>query len=97
MYPLVAIILVGMIRKDTDLPYYVFPLSFIGLGFAAYHWLLQMGVIPEAAAPCTLDGVSCVTKDFIAFGFVTIPFLSLLAFAAITYLMFLTRSTQRQS
>lgn len=83
MYPLVAILAVGIIRKDKNVPYYVLPLSVLGLAIAIYHYLLQMGVIPESVAPC-VAGISCASRLAQWFGFVTIPFLSLIAFAVIT-------------
>ena len=92
IYPLVAILAVGIIRQDRSVPFYVLPLSIIGIGVALFQWLLQLGVIPEQAAPCTL-GVSCVTKYVEYFGFITIPFLSLVAFIAITTMMLLSLKT----
>ena len=93
IYPLVAILAVGIIRQDRGVPFYVLPLSIIGIGVALFQWLLQLGVIPEQAAPCTL-GVSCVTKYVEYFGFITIPFLSLVAFLAITTMMLLSLKTK---
>ena len=93
-YPLVAILAVGIIRQDRSVPFYVLPLSIIGIGVALFQWLLQLGVIPEQAAPCTL-GVSCVTKYVEYFGFITIPFLSLVAFIAITTMMVLSLKTKK--
>lgn len=88
MYPLVAILAVGILKKDKNLPYFVLPLSLIGLAISSYHNLLYYGVIPEALAPCTA-GVSCTTRFFAWFGFVTIPLLSFTAFAIITACMVL--------
>lgn len=86
MYPLTFILAIGIARKDKDLPYYVLPLSIVGMAFALYHYLLQVGVISESIAPC-VAGVSCLQRYDTWFGFVTIPFLSLLAFAFITVCM----------
>lgn len=83
MYPLVVILTVGILRKDKSVPYYVLPLSLIGLSIAGYHYLLQMGVIPESAAPC-VAGISCASRLVQWYGFITIPFLSLVAFAVIS-------------
>lgn len=83
MYPLVAILAVGILRKDKNIPYYVLPLSISGLLIALYHYLLQLGVIPESVAPCTA-GISCASRLVQWFGFVTIPLLSLAAFAVVT-------------
>ncbi len=88
MYPIVAILGLGILRKDKNVSYYVLPFSLIGLGIAAYHNLLYYKIIPESLAPC-VAGVSCTTKFIEYFGFVTIPFLSFLGFLAISILMFI--------
>lgn len=87
MYPLVLIIPIGIIRKDKNLPYYVLPLAIIGGVIAFFHNLLYYGVIAESQVPCSA-GISCTTKFFEWFGFVTIPFLSFLAFVIISLAMF---------
>ncbi|MBI3559463.1 hypothetical protein HY085_03640, partial [Candidatus Gottesmanbacteria bacterium] len=63
---------------------YVLPLSILGGSLAFYQYLLQRGIIPSGIGPCTL-GISCTTKYVEYFGFITIPFLSSLAFTAITF------------
>lgn len=88
MYPLTLIIPLGTIRKDKNLPDYILLLAIPGLIIAAFHNLLYYGIVPESQAPCAL-GVSCTTKFFEWFGFVTIPFLSMLAFALIVGLVLL--------
>jgi disulfide bond formation protein DsbB len=92
MYPLVLIIAVGLLKKDKEVYKYVLPLSILGWAFAAYHVLLQNGVLPEAIAPCTL-GASCTVKYTGYFGFITIPVMSLTAFTVITVCMWLYRRT----
>ena len=86
MYPLVAVLAVGIIRKDRSTPYFVLPLSLIGSLIALYHELLNIGAISEPITPCGL-GVSCTTRYINWFGFVSIPLLSLLAFVTISALM----------
>src|SRR5579884_1100964 len=82
MYPQVVLFFVGILKKDKWLPYYVLPLSIVGLCISIYHNLLYYKIIPEALAPC-VNGVSCTTKFIEWFGFVTIPFLSMCAFIII--------------
>ncbi len=83
MYPETVIFVVGLIRKDDkNLPYYILPLAAIGWCIAVYHNLLYYNIIPESLAPCKA-GVSCTTKFFEWFGFITIPWLSWLAFTII--------------
>lgn len=82
MYPLVAILAVGIWRKDKEVHFYAWPLVIVGLLIGIYHNLLYYKIIPEAIAPC-VAGISCTTKFIEWFGFVTIPLLSLLGFVAL--------------
>lgn len=86
MYPLVLLIAVGILRKDKGLPIYVLPLSILGMAVALYHNLLYYKILPESTAPCLLN-VSCTTRFFAWFGFITIPLLSLTAFTVVTVCM----------
>lgn len=89
MFPLAILILIGIWKKDSNLPYYVLPLSIVGGLIGLFQWLLQMGVIPSSITPC-VQGTACEVIDWSIFGFVTIPFLSLLAFAVISMAMYLS-------
>ena len=88
MYPLVAILAVGILRRDSNVAYYVLPLSLAGLAISIYHNLLYYNIIPESAAPC-VAGISCTTVYIEWFGFITIPLLSLAGFAFLSGLMFI--------
>jgi len=90
MYPLVIIFGVGILLKDKIVQYYAWPLIVIGWLIAAYHNLLYYNILPEAAAPCAA-GLSCTTKFFAWFGFITIPLLSLTAFTILGALMLIYR------
>ena len=96
MYPLVIILGVGILKKDKNLPYYVLPLSLMGLGISIYHNLLYYNILPESTSPCVL-GVSCTTRFVEYFGFVTIPLMSFLAFFIITLLVFLNLKSKNNS
>jgi disulfide bond formation protein DsbB len=95
MYPLVLIIAVGILKKDKQVYQYVFPLSLIGFGIAFYHVLLQNGILPESIAPCVL-GASCIQKHVGYFGFITIPLLSLTAFAVINICMYVYKKYDKR-
>ena len=88
MYPLVAILAVGILTRDARIRLYALPLSLAGLGIAIYHNLLYYGVIPESVAPCTA-GVSCTTRQLEWLGFITIPLLALVAFSVISIALLL--------
>lgn len=88
MYPIVFIIVAGILLKDKAMPYYVLSLSLTGVLIAFYHNLLYFGLVPESASSCQL-GISCTSKYIEYLGFITIPFLSLIAFTVISLLMVL--------
>lgn len=88
MYPLAIMLIIALFKNDKEVFKYAFALSLIGLFFAIYHNLLYYGLLPEAAKPCN-QGVSC-TSDYINyFGFITIQFLSLVAFSLETLFLYL--------
>ena len=82
MFPLAVVLLVGVLSTDRRCTRYALPLAVGGWLLAAYHLLLQIGVIPQGAAPCS-QGISCTEVQFELFGFASIPVLSLVAFSAI--------------
>src|SRR3989338_3800888 len=86
LYPLVAILTVGILRRDQKVYLYVLPLSITGSIIAVYQNLLYYNIIPESIKPC-VQGISCTTKYIEWFGFVTIPLLSLTTFLIISILM----------
>jgi disulfide bond formation protein DsbB len=64
-------------------------LSAIGFPIAAYHVYLQLG--GGAIVPCSAIGPSCQYVYFIQYGYVTIPTMSLTAFALILAFMLLRK------
>lgn len=89
MYPIVILTAIGIIRNDRKLYISVLALSLPGLAISIYHNLLYWKILPESIAPCTL-GISCTTKFFEWFGFITIPFMALVAFTVISTLAFIS-------
>lgn len=87
MYPLIPIIGLGILRRETAWLPYVLPLTIAGQLLTAYHSLLQWGVIPDLT-PC-VNSVPCATKYLNLFGFITIPFLGFIAFAGINVCLYL--------
>lgn len=83
MYPLAVVIAVGLLRRDWNLPYIVLPFSVLGIFVSGYHYLLEKTHLFDGASVCRA-GVSCTTQWINWFGFVTIPFLALIAFIIIT-------------
>ena len=90
MYPLVVVILVGWVEQDEFLPKYVLPLSIGGILLSSYHYLVQWGLFSSETV-CAV-GVPCFVRYINWAGFITIPFLALVAFILITITMFVSRS-----
>lgn len=86
MFPLVLILGAGLFPIDTRVVRYALPLSLAGLGIAGFHLLVSEGVISEELTPCT-QGVPCSPQLIEWFGFLTIPMLSVAAFAVITAIL----------
>jgi len=94
MYPLVVILAIAAFRKDGEIRRYVLPLAWIGTALSTYHYLIQQ--FPNLEVGSCSIAVPCATPYFEKFGFVTIPFLALVSFAAIITVLVIDRS-QRQS
>ncbi|MCB1890438.1 MAG: disulfide bond formation protein B [Rhodocyclaceae bacterium] len=86
MFPLALILPFALFPLDRGVIRYALVLAVPGLFIAVYHQLLVMGIIPEAAAPCR-QGVPCSQTVATWFGFVTLPILSIAAFASIVALL----------
>ena len=90
MYPLVFIFLVNLLYPDNKLFKYAFPLVSIGLFFSIYHNLLMFKIISDDLVPC-VQGVPCSTVYINWFGFVTIPFLSFIAYSILFVLLIILK------
>lgn len=86
MFPMALVLPFGLLPFDRKVVRATLPLAGIGLALATVHVLLVEGIIPERVAPCR-QGVPCSETVAEWFGFVTIPLLSLMAFATITVLL----------
>jgi disulfide bond formation protein DsbB len=96
MFPLALILGMACFSEDRRGAVYALPLALAGTAIAAYHTLLVAGVIPRSWIPCGA-GVSCADQKLEILNGVQIPWLSLIAFAAISLLLiqFLRKTTPR--
>lgn len=83
MFPQVIILGIGMVKNDISARLYSVVLSSIGLLIAVYHILVQNG---QLISPCSNQSVNCAVKQFVYFGYVTIPVMSATAFAILILL-----------
>ncbi len=93
MYPLMIILLVGAVTRDRFVARYALPLTIAGSILAVYNYLVQL--FPGIEVACAR--VSCSTVDVEAFGWLTMPLMSLVSFAAITAGVLYDRATYRQA
>ncbi|MFA9555906.1 disulfide oxidoreductase [Evansella sp. AB-rgal1] len=86
MYPLAITLAIASVKKDSIQVIYTLPLSLIGMGFSAYHYMLEK--IPALSTRAEACGIIPCNYEYINwFGFITIPFLALIAFSAISFIM----------
>lgn len=88
MYPQVVISAVALFTNDFNVKKYLLPLSLVGLVLAVYQIFLQTfpGIIQ-----CGDELVSCSSKQFAGFGYITIPVMSLTAFVLIILVILSSR------
>lgn len=78
MYPVVLLSIMAIIRKEMNISFYILVISGIGIITALYHYALQkINIFSENLSMCT--GQLCTVEYINWFGFVTIPFLALIA------------------
>lgn len=87
MYPQVIILGIAVIKNDISSRIYSLSLCAIGIGFAIYHFFLQLY---PSILPCTSGGILCSRKSIELFGYMTIPVMSATAFLLIIILMLYT-------
>lgn len=95
MFPLALILGMACFSEDRRGAVYALPLALGGAAMAGYHTLLVAGFTPKAWLPCSA-GVSCADQRLEILNGIQIPWLSLIAFAAICLLLtLLLRKTSR--
>jgi disulfide bond formation protein DsbB len=78
MYPLVLLLGIAAVRRDLGIRLYAIPLAAIGAAISTYHYLLEW--FPALDTGACVVGVPCTQVWFRQFGFVSLPFLALVAF-----------------
>ena len=93
MYPLVLILGIGTFQSDMSVKKFVLPLSILGGTISFFHYLEQKVPGFGGIRPC-VSGVPCSSEYINWFGFITIPFLALIAFTLISISMLVLYSKQ---
>lgn len=94
MYPLVLILGIGTFQNDSSVKRFVLSMSILGGSISLMHYLEQK--IPGFGEfkPC-INGVPCNAEYINWLGFITIPFLALVAFTLITAGMLLIKAPKK--
>lgn len=87
MFPLAVILGMAAYGNDRRGAVYALPLALGGVAVAAYHTALIAAWVPQWWIPCGA-GPSCSDQQLLILGNIQMPWLSLLAFAAIVALLF---------
>ena len=81
MYPLTVLTLLPALAADYRIARYLLPLPFVGACIAVYQILIEEGVVKQSQACLISAPGGCATKWTDTFGYLTIPVLTLTAFA----------------
>ena len=92
MYPQVILLGMAFWKKDQGMAAYGLVLSVLGAVIAAYHYLLQIGVV--SVLPCSAVGYSadCSQRFTMNFGYITIPMMAFTAFLMIIFILMTQKS-----
>jgi disulfide bond formation protein DsbB len=94
MYPLVLLLGIASYRNERWIIPYALPLSIIGGCFSAYHYMEERIPWLAEVLPCRI-GIPCNVPYFEWWGFITIPFMALVAFVLITIILWIGRSKEQ--
>lgn len=86
MYPQVLILgfaLLGKHKGSQALIDTSVVLSSVGVLVSAYHYLMQLGIVPEGSCAAVGYSVSCAKTFVMQFGYITVPLMALSAFLLI--------------
>jgi disulfide bond formation protein DsbB len=87
MYPLVVLLAIAILRRETAISVYLLPLVAIGAGFSIYHYQLEW--FPSQESGFCSTAVPCTVRWVWELGYVSLPLLALAAFISIGALLVL--------
>ncbi|MSO78303.1 MAG: disulfide bond formation protein B [Acidimicrobiia bacterium] len=96
MYPLVAVLGVGVLRRDRASFWYAAPFVAVGAPLALYHWLVER--VPSLSSSTSCSAIApCTVPYFEKLGYITLAFMSMSAFLLIGELLLIGRAYNRMS
>ena len=101
MYPEVILLGIAMYKKDKSFYVYPLPIAVIGWFVSAYHTFGSLyqtfgSALFKLPETCGATGGSCLTFRALAFGYVSIPVMSLTAFTLLIILLLIGKRYNKQ-
>lgn len=90
MYPLALILGIAAYRRDPKIRVYTAPLAVIGGIISIYHYLIQW--FPSLESTSCSTAVPCTAPWFRVFGFISIPYMAMSAFALVLVMLWVVRA-----
>ncbi len=95
IYPMIVLLGMAAIRKDTFIKPYVIVLATIGMAVSIYHWFVHMVAFygsqssADALVPCDSNSIisACSKSEILEYGFITIPFMAIVTLGLVITLM----------
>lgn len=98
MYPLAAVLAVGVIRRDRAVVWYAAPFVVFGAPVSLYHYLVEHVPSLAESSSCSVF-VPCSVPYFEELGYITLAYMALSAFCLVGALLVVTlvhdRSTRK--
>lgn len=94
MYPLVAVLVVGVLRRDRNARWYATPFVVVGAPLGLYHWLVERVPSIADSTSCSLSA-PCAVPYFEQLGYITLAFMAMSAFLVIGALLLVDRAWSR--
>ena len=86
MYPLFAVLAIGVMRRDRSVVWYAAPFVVFGAPVSLYHWLVERVPSLEEGSSCSVF-VPCAVPYFEELGYITLAFMALSAFLLVGALL----------
>lgn len=90
LYPAVPLLGVALYKKDRGVWAYITPMAILASLIAVYHSYVQLGG-NGSLLPCTAVGGACAKVYVLAFGYITIPTMSLTFALALLLIAYINR------
>ncbi len=95
IYPQALIFGMAIRKKDKTVLSYMMGLTIVGFIVSLYHYTIE--TIGTSPLPCSASGASCLTRYVYDYGFISIPFMELMAFTVLLLVLYIARKALKSS